>query len=140
MDDPLRQLPGYLLRRASTAMMARLHERLAPFDLRPAEASLLRLIGERAQLTQSEAGRIMGIQRANMAPLTARLEARGLISRLPMSGRAQALALTGAGRALLDQVQAAFAAQEDEIMARVPEPLRPHVRPILLAIWGPDAE
>lgn len=140
VDDPLRLLPGYVLRRASTAMMGQLHARLAPFDLRAAEASLVLLIGERAPLTQSEAGRIMGIKRANMAPMTARLEARGLIARLPVNGRAQGLALTDAGTQLLGQLRAAFADQEAAIMARVPEALRPHVLPILTAIWGPDAD
>ena len=66
MDDPLGYLPGYVLRRASIATMGRLHQHLGAHDLRATEASLILLIGERTGLTQSEAGRSLGIKRANM--------------------------------------------------------------------------
>lgn len=140
MDDPLANLPGYVLRRASIATMGRLHLHLAVHDLRATEASLLLLIGDRAGLTQSEAGRVLGIKRANMAPLTAKLAARGLLQRLQRNGRSQELELTPAGKRMLGKVRAVTAAHEAETMARVPEDLRPHVIPILLALWGQDNE
>jgi DNA-binding MarR family transcriptional regulator len=136
MDAPLDNLPGYLLRRASIASMLRLHQHLAPHDLRATEASLILLIAERTGLTQSEAGRILGIKRANMAPLTAKLELRGLVKRVQLSGRSQELALTQAGTKLLAKVRAATATHEAETLARVPEALRQHVVPILEALWG----
>jgi DNA-binding MarR family transcriptional regulator len=138
MDDPLSRLPGYVLRRASIATMARLHDHLAAHDLRATEASLVMLIGDREGITQSEAGRVLGIKRANMVPLTAKLEARGLLTRSQMDGRSQGLALTKAGLEILRTVRAVIAKHEDETMKRVPEELRVHVVPILTAIWGQD--
>lgn len=140
MDDPLSDLPGYVLRRASSALMGRLHRHLEAHDLRATEASLIMLIGERTGLTQSEAGRILGIKRANMVPLTAKLEARGLLERLQLTGRSQELVLTEEGRQMLAKVRAAIAAHEAETMARVPEDLRAYVIPILTALWGPERD
>lgn len=140
MEDPLIQLPGYVLRRASIATMARLHDHLNAHDLRATEASLILLLGERSGLTQSEAGRILGIKRANMVPLTAKLEARGFLSRRQVSGRSQELSLTDLGKQLLADVRSTLATHEGETMARVPEALRPHVVPILLALWGQDKD
>lgn len=140
MDDPLGFLPGYVLRRASIATMGRLHQHLSAHDLRATEASLILLIGERAGLTQSEAGRILGIKRANMVPLTAKLEARGLLERLQLTGRSQELVLTAIGKRMLTKVRTAITAHENETMARVPKDLRAHVIPILTALWGPDTD
>lgn len=139
MDDPLSKLPGYVLRRASLATMGRLHDHLAAHALRATEASLIMLIGDREGITQSEAGRVLGIKRANMVPLTAKLQARGLLARTQMNGRSQGLALTTAGLAMLSHVRSTIARHEDETMKRVPVELRAHVMPILTAIWGQDA-
>ncbi|MGG2305181.1 hypothetical protein ACE4Z6_27540, partial [Salmonella enterica] len=67
--DPLRDRPGYALRRAANAMMAELTRRLAAIDLRIAEASVLLLLDRRTDATASEIGRVLDIQRANMVPL-----------------------------------------------------------------------
>ena len=138
MTDPLIHLPGYVLRRASIATMKRLNDHLSALDLRATEASLILLIGSRGGLTQSEAGRILGIKRANMAPLTAKLETRGLLARRQISGRSQELSLTPSGEQLLVDVRALIAQHEAETMARVPQELRAFVMPILLVLWGQD--
>jgi DNA-binding MarR family transcriptional regulator len=135
LNDPLANLPGYLLRRASAAALTELNERLAPFGVRHADVSLLLLIGANPGITQSQAGRVLDIQRANMVPLIARLEKRKLIERTPVDGRSQALRLVPAGRALLAKAHAEVQAHETGLLERVPEDLRPHVRPILLALW-----
>jgi DNA-binding MarR family transcriptional regulator len=140
MDDPLSVLPGYLLRRASIATMGRLLKHLSVHDLRATEASLIMLIGERAGITQSEAGRILGVKRANMTPLAATLEMRGILERHQRHGRSQELALTQPGKQLLAEVRKTISKQEEETMARVPEALRAHVIPILSALWSPDGD
>ena len=90
--DPLKDYPGYALRRASAASMARLAQRLEPLGLRPAEATVLMVIGANPGITQSEVGRLLEIASANMAPLTSRLGRRGLIvrraGRWPLAGTA----------------------------------------------------
>jgi DNA-binding MarR family transcriptional regulator len=134
--DPLLGLPGYVLRRASTAALADLNQRLAPLGLRHADVALLLLIDKRPGMTQSEAGRILDIQRANMVPFVSRLRRRGLIERRQVDGRSHALGLTGSGRALLAKARTVVDGYERDLLNRVPKELRPTVLPILFALWG----
>jgi DNA-binding MarR family transcriptional regulator len=139
MKDPLLKLSGYVLRRASAAALAELNERLAPLELRHADVALLMLIEASPGLTQSQAGRLLDIQRANMVPFIARLEARGVIQRRQVDGRSQALDLTGRGRTLLARARRVVAAHEAALLERVPDRLRPMVLPVLMALWGREA-
>ena len=135
MNDPLIELPGYVLQRAAAAALAELNERLAPLGLRHAGVAMLMLIEAQPGISQSQAGRILDIQRANMVPFVARLEERSVIRRRQVDGRSQALALTRQGRALLERARHVVAAHEAELMQRVPAPLRPMVLPVLMALW-----
>jgi DNA-binding MarR family transcriptional regulator len=134
-DDPLLSLAGYVLRRASVTTLAALNRRLAPLGLRHAGVALLMLIEARPGITQSEAGRILDIQRANMVPFVQRLEKCGLIERRAVDGRSQALELTGRGKLLLVRARRVVAAHEAALIERVPAPLRPMVLPVLAALW-----
>ena len=140
MKDPLVTLCGYLLQRAASSALAELNQRLAPLGLRHAGVALLMLLEARPGITQSQAGRILDIQRANMVPFVARLEGLGLIGRRQVDGRSQALELTSRGRLLLERARRVVAAHEAELLERVPEKLRPMVRPVLMALWQREAE
>lgn len=118
--DPLKDLPGYALRRASAAVMATLAVRLAALDLRPSEASVLLVIDANPRVTQSAIGRLLDIARANMAPLTARLVARGLVVRESAGGRSHGLTLSDPGRRLTRKAQRLVAQLESELMERIP--------------------
>lgn len=135
MDDMLRSKPGYVLRRASAAMMADLTQRLAPLGLRPAEASMLMLIEANPGITQSMIGRALRIKRANITPLAARLTELGLLATQRVDGRSTALSLSEAGRALVVRAHAATEAHESRLLALVPEEHRAHLLPALEAIW-----
>jgi DNA-binding MarR family transcriptional regulator len=135
MDDPLDNYPGYALRRASGAMMMRLAARLAPLGVSFTEASILMLVAANAGVSQSDLCRALDIQRANMTPLAARLEERGLIERRPTNGRSLGLSLTASGRALAGKVRAQSEAHEEELLARVPAEHRLHLMPALRALW-----
>jgi len=139
MKDPLLKLHGYVLQRASAAAVAELNTRLAPLKLRHAGVALLMLIEACPGITQSQAGRILDIERANMVPFVARLEGRGLIGRRQVDGRSQALELTGRGRMLLRRARRVVAAHETVMLKRVPAELRPMVLPVLTALWHRDA-
>lgn len=132
--DPLAVLPGYTLRRAANAMMDELGGRLGAVGLRVSDASVLLLVGERRNMTSSEIGKVLDIQRANMVPLLARLEAAGLITRQPIDRKSQAILLTAAGQVRLGEVQAITAQFEADLMARIPEAHRPHFLPALHAL------
>jgi DNA-binding MarR family transcriptional regulator len=118
--DPLKDLPGYALRRASALVMAKLSDRLSALDLRPSEASVLLIIDANPGSTQSQIGRLLDIARANMAPLTARLAARGLIVRESAGGRAHGLTLSASGRRLTQKAQRIVAQLEAELIERIP--------------------
>jgi DNA-binding MarR family transcriptional regulator len=135
MDDPLAHLPGYALRRAADAMITELGRRLATVRVRVSDASVLLLIDGRSDLTSSEIGRILDIQRANMVPILGRLEAAGLIERVAVDRRSSAVVLTPVGRARLTEVKAISRQFEDDLMARVPEEHRQHLLPALNALW-----
>ena len=135
-NDPLLELTGYVLQRAASTNLARLSERLAPLELRPADVALLFLLAARPGLTQSEIGRNLDIQRANMVPLVGRLEARGLVSRKRVDGRSQSLTLTREGRALMAKVRKIVDSHESALLNRVPREMQPMVLPILMALWG----
>lgn len=119
--DPLRDLPGYLLRRASLDLMSKLAVRLAALDLRPSEATVLMVIGANPGVTQSDIGRALDIATANMAPLAARLTRRELIVRKRVDGRSHGLELSESGRRLTQRARAIMDAFEaSEILARIP--------------------
>jgi DNA-binding MarR family transcriptional regulator len=140
MKDPLTNLPGYVLRRASAASLAELNQLLEPLKLRHADVAFLLLIEATPGISQSEAGRILEIQRANMVPFVSRLERRGLLERTKVDGRSQALRLTAAGRAMLAKARRIIGSFETSLMNRVPEKMRPMVLPILMALWkGPES-
>ncbi len=136
MDDPLANLPGYLLRRASATSLADLATCLAPLGVRPTDASILTLIAHNTDVTQSDIGNRLGIQRANMTPLIARMEEQGWITRQPRDGRSQGLALTEVGRGLQKQIWSEVERYESALVMKVPEEHRAHVIPVLTALWG----
>lgn len=135
VKDPLGHLPGYALRRAANAMMAELASRLNALDLRISDASVLLLIADRVDMTSSEIGKVLDIQRANMVPLLNRLESAGLIERRPIDRKSQAIVLTSAGEARLAEVHALTGRFEDDLLARIPNEHRDHFLPALRALY-----
>jgi DNA-binding MarR family transcriptional regulator len=112
LENPLEKRLGYQLRRVSNAMMTDLAGRLEPLGLRIVEASVLVLIKANPAITQTEIGRCLGIQRANMVPLIAGLVGKGFLVKSPVDGRSLALSLTDAGDAMRAQVDALMSAHE----------------------------
>ena len=115
LTDPMAARLGYQLRRVSVLMMADLGTRLASLGLRPAEVSILLIIGANAGCRQGEVGEALGIKPANMVALVASLIKQGFVARARADGRSHALSLTPKGRArtvavnkLMDQHESAF--------------------------------
>lgn len=136
MHDPLLTFPGYVLRRTSSAMMACFGDRLSALGLRTVDATLLQIIRDNPGISQSALGRMLDIQRANMTPIAARLEARGLVQRTPSDGRSLGLELTAQGVEITEQARAVVDAFESDLVAHVPEEHRAHLLPALKALWA----
>jgi DNA-binding MarR family transcriptional regulator len=138
LQEPLLRLTGYVLRRASTATLADLGQRLAPLDLRPIDVAMLLLLDAAPQVTHSEAAETLGLRRPNLVPIVAGLEKRGLLERKRIDFRSEGLTLTEKGRSLLGKALQIIELHEKQLIERVPEKLRPMVVPILMALWGPS--
>lgn len=134
-DDPLARLPGYALRRAANAMIADLSQRLSHIALRLSDASVLMLVRDRTDITASEIGRILDIQRANMVPLLNRLETAGLVERRALDRKSYAVVLTYAGQTALAKAEEITAEFEADLISRIPAEHREHFLPALNALW-----
>jgi DNA-binding MarR family transcriptional regulator len=90
---------GYKLRRAQLAVFQDFIESFAKLKLRPAEFSVLAIIGRKPGQKQSEIAEQLGIKRANFVALMDGLEKRGLAERRKSDHdkRSHALHLTQAG-------------------------------------------
>jgi DNA-binding MarR family transcriptional regulator len=127
---PLSSMIGYALRRAQLAVFEEAIRAFAKLDLRPAQYSVLALIGYKPGLKQSDVARALGIQRANFVTLLDGLERRGLARRraIPNDRRSHALHLTEEGERLLRRAGTVVAGIE----ARLDAKLGPGGRPQLL--------
>lgn len=113
LTNPIAPRLGYLLRRASAVMMGDLGAALAQIGLRPVEATILIVVSANPDCSQSDIGRMLGIQRANMVPLIAGLIGKDYVRKSPVDGRSQALSLTDAGQAICRQADAVMSAHEE---------------------------
>jgi DNA-binding MarR family transcriptional regulator len=132
----LETLLGYQMRRASAAMMADLSASLAEIDLTPTQMSVLFKIAELQGGTQSEIARMLGLQRANMAPIASQLGERGLVVRAALDGRSQELALTEAGEALVAAAEARVIAHEARFLKAVKGADRDRLVALLRSVWS----
>jgi len=133
--DPLADLLGYQLRRASQTLMAGLTRDLSELALSVVEVSVLLVVKAHPGITQSEIGRLLDIQRANMVPLAAKLFARRLILKESAGGRAILLTLTATGEEAVRTARRAIARHEARILPELGERERRQLASWLAAIW-----
>ena len=115
IDNALDGLFSHELRRTSVGVAAALADMLAPLDLRASEASMLIVIGDNPGCTQSDIGRSMRAQAANLVPIIQRLESEGLLERTPGEGRTIQLQLSKSGAKKFAQVRDVFARFETKL-------------------------
>ena len=95
--NPLAPYLGYHLRRISAASMASLALSLNELGIRPSEATVILFVEATPGVRQSLIGKHLGIRRANMAPLIADLESKGLCRKKALDGRSSGIQLTKSG-------------------------------------------
>ena len=105
----LETLLGYNTRRATLTIISRFIERMAEFDLRPVDFSVLSLIGHNPGITSRELCSSLNILPPNMVGFLKAFEKRDLIERTPhpTDGRAMGLSLTLNGQQLMQKAEAA---------------------------------
>ena len=99
----LETLIGYNARRAALAVIERFMVRMAVFELKPVDFSVLSLIAHNPGITSRQLCNALGILPPNLVGMINALERRKLVARLPhpRDGRAVGLHLTGTGQKLM---------------------------------------
>jgi len=112
---------GYLIRRFQVWVFQDFIRTLTPVDIRPAQYSVLVVIGANAGLSQSDIADTLGIERARLVRLLDRLEKRGLTRRLPSprDRRSHALQLTAEGQKVLKRAKALAAEHEARLIEKL---------------------
>jgi len=115
--------PGFLIRRLNQIHNALFAEECGDLDATPVQFHVLQVIGEQPGLEQSKVAEEVGVDRATLAAVVARLERAGIVRRATAKHdrRLKLLNLTPRGRARLAKLTApVHRAQE-----RTLEPLSP---------------
>lgn len=99
-------LVGYNLRRAYAALLQHFNTYFSQFDIRPVQFTLLGHLYSNPDASQSQVGKTLDIQRANLVTLLDELEQRGLLRREPSldDKRSRVLNLTPEGKRLTEQL------------------------------------
>ena len=119
LKDPMAKFLGYHLRRASAVAMADLASALEPLKLSPTLAAVVTVIEANPGTPQSHIGQALGIKRANMAPMIARLGDLGLIRREELSGRSVGIHCSAKGNKTAAEVHKIMVAHEKRMFGDI---------------------
>ncbi|WP_280189264.1 MarR family winged helix-turn-helix transcriptional regulator [Delftia sp. PS-11] len=113
----LQRYLGYRLTRTEIHIHKLFAQRVAGFDLKPSEFSILVLLDSNPGIYLRQLGEALDISPSNLVPVVERLVQRGLIQRQPdpRDRRLQQLHLTPEGRALQGLAEGEVARLEDEL-------------------------
>lgn len=117
----LEALLGYNTRRAALHIIGAFMHNMAPFNLRPAEFSVLSLIRHNPGITSRQLCAALNILPPNLVGLVQSLESRGLLERLPHphDGRAMGLHPTDSGLELMKKAEATASELEMNIGSKL---------------------
>jgi DNA-binding MarR family transcriptional regulator len=103
----LLSLVGYNCKRAYLHIKPMFDKRMAKYDLRPVEFSVLSLLKANPNVKQKRLADAINVSPPNLATLLDRLEARNLVvrQRNPLDKRSQTLVLTEEGTRLCDKAE-----------------------------------
>lgn len=118
----LTRRPGFLVRRLHQIHLALFAEECAAFDLTPVQYSIMTAIQRQPGLDQVRLGEQVGIDRATMADVLARLEKRGLVMRRRsgVDGRLKLVSLSASGRRLLVRIDPYAERAHERTVAALP--------------------
>lgn len=104
---PLATRPGFLIRRLHQIHLSLFAEECAAFNVTPVQYSILTAVAAQPGLEQAALAQEVGVDRATLANVVARLAQRRLVRRQPCKEdrRLKRVLPTSAGRALLRQME-----------------------------------
>jgi DNA-binding MarR family transcriptional regulator len=117
----LESLVGYNARRAALVVIEVFLERMAVYDLRPVDFSVLSLITHNPGITSRQLCSTLGILAPNLVAMVNALEKRTLITRLPHphDGRAMGLHPTVVGEKMMREAEKTAAKLELDMTTRL---------------------
>ena len=117
----LEGLIGYNARRAALAVIEVFLQRMAVYELRPVDFSVLSLIAHNPGITSRQLCSTLGILPPNLVGMINALERREVISRAPhpTDRRAMGLHLTASGARLMRDAERTAAQLETEVASRL---------------------
>ncbi len=132
-DYRLEDQVGYWLRRAYQRHMAIFAVVMSDLDLTSVQFAALVKLRDMKAVTQTELGRLIGIDRATISGVVSRLQKRGVLQfRLdPLDRRSRIIALTATGEALLAQALQRTEQVGDDTLAPIGEAERAALREML---------
>ncbi|MEY2952436.1 MAG: hypothetical protein RLZZ401_523 [Pseudomonadota bacterium] len=133
----LETLIGYNARRAALAIIGQFLARMAVYDLRPVDFSVLSLVTHNPGVTSRQLCKALGILPPNLVGMVSALEQRGLITRIPhpKDRRAVGLHLSPQGTHLMQQAEQTAAQLEQDATARLTVPERKTLIRLLKKIY-----
>jgi DNA-binding MarR family transcriptional regulator len=117
----LETLIGYNARRAALAVIAQFLERMAVYDLKPVDFSVMSVVVHNPGVTSRQLCAALNILPPNLVGLVQSLESRGLLERLPHphDGRAMGLHPTDKGLELMEKAEATASELEMNIASKL---------------------
>ncbi len=144
--QPVDEMVGYVLKKATTALHSAMDNALRPLDLTVSQYACLEVLRQRPGLSGSELARAVFVSRQSMNLVLKGMEDRGLLTRpaAPSHGKALPTELTAAGHERLQAATEALSAVESRMLA----PLSPSAQrrlcadlaAIAAALSGDDVE
>ncbi|MHA6288008.1 MarR family winged helix-turn-helix transcriptional regulator [Maricaulis sp. CAU 1757] len=122
-DFELSESPGHLLHRAQQFAAERFVTAMDGTKLTQRQFAVLMATSQREGLTQSELGKVTGIDRSTLAELVARMVRNGVLDRrkLAEDARVNTMHMTEAGRALLDTAAKGAREADKAILSALPK-------------------
>jgi DNA-binding MarR family transcriptional regulator len=133
----LETLLGYNARRAALAVIGVFLERMADYDLRPVDFSVLSLVTHNPGITSRQLCAALNILAPNLVGMVNALEKRDLIVRQPhpLDGRAMGLHLTPAGVTLMRRAEKTAAQLELDSTSRLTDAERKTLLQLLKKVY-----
>jgi len=134
LRDPLEDMLGYQLRRASIATFMPLSDAFEALGLRATDAIIIRFVEANPGCNQAEISRSLGVKRTNMVPIVSGLVDAGLIDRMVADGRTHALYLTDKGAEMHRRIAAVTLENDRYFFGDLDEATRATLLRVLLEI------
>ncbi|MGV3512215.1 MAG: MarR family winged helix-turn-helix transcriptional regulator [Novosphingobium sp.] len=121
MRHPLDPMLGFHLVRTANLALRAVNAAYGELGIRHPDGAVLLVIEANPGITQSSIGRMLKIQRSNIAPMVSRLVERGWLERRPGKGKTIGMFLTEAGRSIMPGIHKASQEGEDLLAAAIGE-------------------